>query len=224
MSEGSGLVSAREGYERWAPSYPDVAGNPLMRVEQRLMLRLCPPLAGLRVLDLACGTGRYTRLLRATGAEVVALDLSAGMLRHGPGGPRVCADMLRLPFGAAVFDAVLSGLAIGHCHDLDAWMIEAARVLRPGGTLLYSDFHCEAARAGLTRSFSDAHQRSYTLMHACHEPEAQRRAAARAQLQVSAMLEARVGIELTEPFEGSEDFYRRWHGLPLVLVVQAVRR
>ena len=76
-------ISAREGYERWAPSYPQVPGNPLMRAEQRLMLEHWPAVAGRRALDLACGSGRYVQLLRAAGAaQVIALDASPGMLQR----------------------------------------------------------------------------------------------------------------------------------------------
>jgi malonyl-CoA O-methyltransferase len=221
---GAANISAREGYERWAPSYPQVAGNPLMRIEQAMMLKLWPPVAGRRVLDLACGSGRYTQLLAAAGAEVVALDFSPAMLRRAPPGGRVCASMMRQPFAAAAFDVVISGLAIGHTADLAGWMAETARVLRPGGTLLYSDLHPEAARAGLTRSFTDELRHSYTLPHWGHELDVQRAAAAAAQLEIVTVAEARVGIELTEPFAGSEAFYRRWHGLPLVVAVEARRR
>ena len=93
--------------------------------------------------------------------------------------------------------------------------------LPPAAPCLYSDFHPEAARAGLTRSFTDEAQRSYTLPHFTHELPAQRAAAAAAGLRISAAHEVRVGIELTEPFAKSAAFYRRWHGLPLVLVVRA---
>ena len=218
------VISAREGYERWAPTYPDVAGNPLMRAEERLMRELWPVVSGRRVLDLACGSGRYSRLLVAEGAEVVALDLSPAMLRRGPPVARVCATMLQLPFVAQAFDVVVSGLALGHCEDLPRWMTETARVLRPGGTLLYSDFHPHAARAGLTRSFKDEQARCFTLPHCTHELEAQFGHAAAAGLEIVRSAEARVGHELIEAFPGSAEFYRRWHGLPLVLVVQAVKR
>ena len=67
--------------------------------------------------------------------------------------------MMRLPLTAASFDHVVSGLAVGHAPDIDAWLAEVSRVLVPGGTLLYSDFHEEAARAGLTRSFTDQERR-----------------------------------------------------------------
>jgi malonyl-CoA O-methyltransferase len=192
-----------------------------MRAEQELMLRHWPEVGGRRMLDLACGSGRYTELLWADGAaQVVALDASAAMLRRVAYGSRVCASMTSLPFGTGTFDGVISGLALGHASNLGAWMSEVARVLRPGGTCLYSDFHPQAARAGLNRSFTDERLQSYILPHFAHEVDAQRAAAIAAGLTVSAMEEARVGIELREPFPGSETFYRTWHALPLVLVVR----
>ena len=214
-------ISISEGYERWAPSYPQEPGNPLMRAEQQLMLACFPKVTGRRVLDLACGSGRYAQLLRAAGAaEVVALDTSPGMLRRVTKAARVCANMARLPFGTSVFDTVVSGLAIGHTPDIAVWMAEIARVLKPGGSCLYSDFHPQAAQAGMTRSFSDAQRRAYTLPHFTHVLSAQRAAAAAVGLTMSIAREVRVGIEFTETFEGSEQFYRRWPGLALVLVAR----
>ena len=102
-------------------------------------------------------------------------------------------------------------------------MNEVARVLKPAGTLLYSDFHPAAAAAGHTRTFKDEHHQTYILPHAVHELESQRTAAAAAGFRVLGMYQARAGIELTDRFPGCEDFYRRWHGLPLVLVVGAQR-
>ena len=143
------------------------------------------------------------------------------MLSRVADGARVCASLVRLPFAAESFDVVICGLAVGHEPDIRAWMSEVARVLTAGGTFLYSDFHPEAARAGLTRSFTDAQQRSYTLPHCAHDLAAQRSAALAAGLSISVVQEVRVGMELTEEFPDSEPFYRSWHGLPLVLVVRA---
>src|SRR5205823_3176607 len=78
----AGTPSLRALYDLWAPSYLPAPHNPLMRVEQAAMLRLLLPVAGLRALDLACGTGRYTRILAAQGAAAItSLDFSLGMLR-----------------------------------------------------------------------------------------------------------------------------------------------
>jgi malonyl-CoA O-methyltransferase len=214
--------STLEAYERWAPIYPPVAHNPLMRAEQRSMLEAFPQVAGGRVLDLACGSGRYSQLLRqANAADVVALDFCLPMLEQVAVASRVRASMMQLPFRPAVFDAVVSGLAVGHATDIRQWMSEVARVLRPGGSLLYSDFHSEAIGAGMTRSFKDATNVTRTVPHQVYDVACQRDALAAAGLTVEALTEIRMGIELTEDFPGSEQVYREWHGVPVVLVVRA---
>ncbi len=213
-------------YERWAACYPPVAHNPLMRAEEVAMSRLWPDLRGQRVLDLACGSGRYARKLSHDGAGlVVAVDFSVAMLRHVEliGTVRVCADMMCLPFAEQTFDAIICGLAIGHTGSLQGWMSEMHRILRDGGQLLYSDFHPEAARAGMTRSFKDVRGISCTVPHHIHELEAQRRAADCAGFRLERILEVHIGRELREAFAGSESFYRQWHGLPIVHVIRACK-
>jgi malonyl-CoA O-methyltransferase len=210
-----------EAYDRWAPSYPPLPHNPLMRAEQAAMLALWPKVDGLRALDLACGTGRYGLLLAQRGAAfVVGADTSLEMLRRAPLARRVRADMAQLPFANAQFDIVVSGLAVGHAPQLDDWMREMARVLVPGGQLVYSDFHPDAARAGMTRSFTDGEQRKHTVLHSLYDLAVHEAAAAAAGLRLAWSHEIRVGHELQEPFDGSVDFYRRWHGLALVLVLR----
>jgi malonyl-CoA O-methyltransferase len=216
------ILSTRDAYERWAASYPPAPHNPLMRAEQKAMLDQWPDVAGRRALDLACGTGRYARLLARSGAkDVFAVDFSSAMLRQVLAGSRVRADMMQLPFAAATFEVVICGLALGHAAQVQPWMSEIGRVLKAGGVLLYSDFHPEAASAGLTRSFKDERNRSVTLLHRCHDVSAQREAIAAANLTLEVVHEVRVGMEFQEIFPGSEAFYSQWGGLPLVLVVRA---
>jgi len=211
-----------QAYERWAPVYPPIAHNPLMRVEQRAMLEAWPDVAGRRVLDLACGSGRYSRaLLESNAARVVSLDFCMPMLQQVVGSQRVCASMMQLPFLAESFDVVVSGLALGHASGVRLWAAEVARVLGAGGTLLYSDFHPEAAKAGLTRSFKDAANVTFTVPHQFYSVAEQIDAATAAGLRLQTVRELRVGYELQEPFPGSDTFYSQWHGLPIVLVVRA---
>lgn len=222
MSQVAKPLTTLEAYDRWAPTYPPEPHNPLMRAEQEALLAHLPQVAGRRALDLACGSGRYARMLAAAGAsDVVAADFSMAMLSRVTEGHRVRADLTSLPFGAGSFDLVVSGLAIGHADDLRACLREIARVMRPGGTLHYSDFHSEAARAGLTRSFRDATNQSFTLPPAGFSLEVHRVAAHDAGLTIEAVEELRVGFEFREAFAGSEAFYERWHGVPLAFVVRA---
>ncbi len=77
-------LSALDAYALWAASYPPHAHNRLMEIEQAAMLALMPDLRGRDVLDLACGTGRYSRIALQAGARrAVGVDFSLPMLRAG---------------------------------------------------------------------------------------------------------------------------------------------
>jgi malonyl-CoA O-methyltransferase len=193
-----------------------------MRVEQQAMVRFWPAVSNRGALDLACGTGRYAHLLaESQAAEVVALDFCMPMLKQVSAATKVCANMMHLPFAADSFDVVISGLALAHATDVYRFMAEIGRVLRPGGTLLYSDFHPDAARAGLKRSFKDKDERTFQVAHTDYPVATQLAAAKAAHLRVDIVHEIRVGDELREPFENSDDFYGRWHGVPIVVIVRA---
>ncbi len=208
-------------YDRWAERYPPEAHNPLMRAEQAAMQALCPDAAGKRVLDLACGTGRYGQLMQQRGAaRVIGADRAPQMLQHAVLPDIVQADMAALPFAAAQFELILCGLAVGHAPSLLAWVREAARVLAPGGSLLISDFHPDAARAGMHRSFTDADGHEHRLAHSLHDPADHAYAAVDAGLMLHTCRSLRVGHEFNETFSGSEAFHARWHGLPLLLIVR----
>jgi SAM-dependent methyltransferase len=95
-------------------------------------------LAGRKVLDLACGAGRYLRVLHERGADVVGLDLSAVLLaearRLGIAAPMVRGDMRHLPFRRGQFDLTVSMFtSFGYFNSLEAHAalaVEIARVTR----------------------------------------------------------------------------------------------
>lgn len=98
--------------------------------------------SGARVLDLACGTGNLSRMLRDRGMHPVGADISSGMLaaataRARRSGPSlfVLADGARLPLAAGSLDGIVSGFALRNFADLPAVLAEAARVLRPQGRI-----------------------------------------------------------------------------------------
>ena len=218
----SARMPLHEAYDRWAEVYPPEPHNPLMEAEQSAMLELMPPVERCRVLDLACGSGRYAAIAQAAGAElVVGVDYSTAMLQRATLAARVRADMTRLPLRRDSFHLVVSGLALGHSHDLEACIAGIAAVLRPGGVLLYSDFHDDAWRAGLTRSFRDAHGNGVTLPRDGYPPARHLAALAAAGLELELLRELRVGIEFTAEFSNSAEFYRRHDGVPLIQIVRA---
>jgi SAM-dependent methyltransferase len=125
-----GFGSAAGAYERGRPSYPDEAVAYLATE-----LGLGP---GVRVVDLAAGTGKLTRLLVEGGADVVAVEPVAAMRatleRTVPGVEALdgTAEAIPLPDGTA--DAITVAQAF-HWFDAEAALAEIHRVLRPGGGL-----------------------------------------------------------------------------------------
>ncbi|MDG4826965.1 class I SAM-dependent methyltransferase [Asanoa sp. WMMD1127] len=111
---------------------------------------LLGPVAGRRIIEVGAGAAAAARWLAAQGAEVVATDLSAGMLRHAVTGntssgvrlPLVQADALALPFRDEAFDIAFTAFgAVPFVADSAALMREVFRVVRPGGRWVFAVTH-----------------------------------------------------------------------------------
>jgi len=125
-------------------------------------LRFLGEVAGLRILDLGCGSGANAVALARRGASVIALDTSAGQLRRAR--ERAAAADVRLEWHqrdaaelaflrADSFDLVLTTWVIDEVEDLSRLLRQAHRVLKPGGVLVASHRHpfalcCDRAAAG----------------------------------------------------------------------------
>lgn len=142
----AGLPDKRQvaaSFSRAAASY-DAVAELQRRVGTQLLKRLPPVLAPQRWVDLGSGTGYFTRLLseRFSAGEGIAVDIAEGMLRHArpQAGARhfIAGDAEALPLQSACVDLLFSSLAVQWCGDLARVLGEAARVLRPGGTLAFS--------------------------------------------------------------------------------------
>ena len=101
-----------------------------------------PSLAGIRILDVGCGSGGLARLLVEEGAEVIGVDPNPQALTTArtrvPAAQFEEASAEALPFEDAVFDVVLVVNALHHVplDAMDRAVAEAARVARPGGWLI----------------------------------------------------------------------------------------
>ena len=126
-------------------SFGNRRGDYARRVKNEAILEIVSDLpADARVLDVATGTGRIAHALLGRFDRVWGADLTRGMLREAAR-PRLAlaqADMKRLPFAAASFDAVTLGsfLYLVPERAYPDFSADLARVLRPGGRLV-----CEVA-------------------------------------------------------------------------------
>ena len=111
---------------------------------------------GERVLDIAAGTGTSAAAIAKTGAEVVALDFSPGMIEEGrrrhPEITFVEGDAENLPFPAKSFDVVTSSFGLRNVNDPQRALREMKRVLKSGGRLVICEFS-HPQRALVTGSY-----------------------------------------------------------------------
>lgn len=105
--------------------------------------------AGRRILDLGCGNGYLSRLLAARGADVVGVDMSAGMLSQAASYPATAGsvryvrssitDLSALPSHS--FDGAVSNYVLHDVADYGQALAEVHRVLRPGASLVLTLIH-----------------------------------------------------------------------------------
>lgn len=106
--------------------------------------RIIAPHPGMRILDIAAGTGTSSAALASDGANVTALDFSKGMLEEGrrlhPELTFVFGDALALPFKDDEFDVTTISFGLRNTNDPSLALKEALRVTRPGGSIHVIEF------------------------------------------------------------------------------------
>lgn len=112
-------------------------------------LAMLPPVEGLTGLDIGCGEGTNTRRVAARAAKMVAVDIAPTFIAHAEASeaadPRgidyKLADAVLLPFEEASFDFATAFMSMMDVPDQQAALMEAFRVLKPGGFFQFSILH-----------------------------------------------------------------------------------
>jgi ubiquinone/menaquinone biosynthesis C-methylase UbiE len=228
-------ISAREGYDRWAPSY-DQSPNPVVAMDEivlgRRIAEMADQISGQVVIDAGCGTGRHTLRLARAAARVIAMDFSSQMLSRVADKVRAqgLADKVELiehdlhqpvPLEREVAGGVLCSLVGEHLSDLHVVFAELARVTRPGGWLIFSVYHPILALAGKEANFADADTGvEYRLGAIKHLSAEYVNAMIGAGFTLERMGEHGADPAIAERIPGAE----RYGETPLLLVLEGTRR
>lgn len=142
------LTEAR--YEAIADFYEGFAPDEYDDPPTRALLDLIGDVSGLRILDLACGHGMFSRELARRGGDVTGVDLSSALIAKAlasdeVGGQKIAYQSLDAGAPDALrgleFDAVVCRFGLSDIDDLEAVLDTVTRVLRPGGFFAFSILH-----------------------------------------------------------------------------------
>ena len=139
-------ADARALFNDWAEVY-DTQPNPLLRLEQRTLPPIMPPIKGLDVLDIGCGTGRWLKHIEHLApASLTGTDVSDAMLERAraalaPTTALHLSDSTTVPVADASIDLILASFVLSYLADLEVFADECVRILRLDGHLLLSDMH-----------------------------------------------------------------------------------
>lgn len=111
---------------------------------RKVVTSIIDPKPGMKILDIAAGTGSSSRPLADRGADVTCLDFSEGMLAAGrkrnPDLTFIQGDALKLPFPDHSFDVTTISFGLRNTQDSSAALIEAHRVTKSGGKIVIAEF------------------------------------------------------------------------------------
>jgi ubiquinone/menaquinone biosynthesis C-methylase UbiE len=143
---------SEDSYWKFAPIYDLVIG-PTNSIIKRIRLNLAPPVPGMKLLDVGCGTGSDLKPYGEAGCEIYGIDLSPAMLgrarsKFGGSADLRLGDAAHMPFHNNFFDIVLSSYTLHEMPNTKRSLVinEMVRVVKNDGNLLLTDFYKDPLR------------------------------------------------------------------------------
>jgi cytosine/adenosine deaminase-related metal-dependent hydrolase/ubiquinone/menaquinone biosynthesis C-methylase UbiE len=146
------LAASREAFNLWSRVY-DHQANPLLLLEERFLSELLPPVKGLDVLDIGCGTGRWLqRLSRLGPGSLTGVDLSPEMIdcarkKLGVSATVLLGEAESLPLRNSFSDLIVASFVVSYVPEIYRLAAEVRRVVRPSAQVFLSDLHPATASA-----------------------------------------------------------------------------
>lgn len=220
-------LSAAEGYRIWARTY-DQDLNPMLSLEQRVLEPLLPTVAGLDVVDLGCGTGRWLERLNELGARTLLgvdlslemLDVAASKLERAAG--LVQGSCTEVPLADNSADLVLCNFVLSYIDDAEDFLKKVRRALRPGGSLFLTDVHPGTAAAFNWRRGAGTKDDFREIRTSQRSVEEVLSICDSAQFEAKVRLEPRFGAPERQIFDhhGKRKYFGRIREFPAIYILE----
>lgn len=216
----------KSGYKVWAKTY-DTEENILIKIEEPIVKKILKKYPKGKVLDLGCGTGRYSLYLDSLGHSVTGIDISMDMIEFAKQKSKqiqfIQGDISNLPFEDNSFDLVVSGLTIHYVRNLEKAINEFSRVLRPGGHMIISSVHPWMVALGAHAEFHDkktgwGYIKDNVIWHSSYI-----KAFNRSSLQIAQCYEPKIGLREIKTLQkwsalSSKTMSLALKGLPVAII------
>lgn len=152
-------MSVEQAYNSWAEIY-DSNDNTTRDLEMVAKRKILDKIPFRSCLELGCGTGKNTEWLMTRCTRLIAVDLSAEMLKQAR--KKIIADYVEFHqadlnedwnFVEEPVDLITFSLVLEHIEDLEPIFQKAAHVLKPGGKLYLGELHPFKQYAGSKARF-----------------------------------------------------------------------
>jgi SAM-dependent methyltransferase len=217
-------LSVTDGYREWSGTYESVVQDEMdLRLLERI--RAVDWGAAERTLDLACGTGRIGRWLRARGVRSLdGIDLTPEMLAQARAKKvydrLLQGDLRATGLPPATYDLIVEVLADEHLAELQPLYEEAARLSRPGGRFVLVGYHPQFLMNGIPTHFDRSDGQSMAIESHVHLLSDHVKAA---QASGWALLEMDEGV-VDDVWLEKKPKWRRYAGQPVSFAMVWARR
>jgi cytosine/adenosine deaminase-related metal-dependent hydrolase/ubiquinone/menaquinone biosynthesis C-methylase UbiE len=227
IPDGTCCESAQPVFAALSEVYDD-GMNPMLSLEERFLSQILPELAGLDVVDVGCGTGRWLEQIAGQApASLIGIDASPHMLdrarrKLGERATLLIGHATSLELANSSADVVLASFLVSYLPDLSAFAAEVRRVARGAAQVYVSDLHPDtvaacnwkrAFRVGSTRVEMTTRAHSLQQVISCFEDSG---------FEVAFLLEPSFGLPELEIFRkaGRLESFSSAAGCPAIYVLQ----
>jgi len=133
-------IYQKEAMEYDADRFGSPGGKTISRIQKEIVRKFVEP-KGKKILDIACGTGRFTADMSKQGGDVIGADAAENMLkiarRKNPHIKFEKADIFKLKYKSKSFDVVTGFKVIMHLHEYEKALKEMKRVVKDDGFIVF---------------------------------------------------------------------------------------
>ncbi len=155
------FTASAEAYDIWAGSYDNQPDNLMLVLDEQVFTELFDmvDISGKSIVDVGCGTGRHwKKILEQSPQQLTGFDVSENMLailqqKFPQAVTHVIHNNSLQPLADKSCDLLISTLTIAHIENAGAALQEWNRVLKPGGSVIITDYHPTALGKGAKRTF-----------------------------------------------------------------------